>query len=134
MNHKSKDLIVWSRTGGRIRLAARCGKCGGEGRFFAANVESEDCQHCKGCGWFGIDPKVPVEALPGSVEKVAALSVRYASGLPLWNRNDGFDPEAARRAALLNGENVARNRGVFASLFDEGQFEDFDSLPLTLSP
>ena len=130
----SDNLIVWSRAAAKIRLAARCGECNGMGRFYGANIESEDCQHCHGRGWFGIDPKLPVEALPGTVEKVAALTVRYATGTPLFNRRDGFDPEAARRKELLLGQENPRARALTQPLDEDGWLEPDDPLPATLSP
>ncbi len=90
---KSEDLIVWKRTDDELRLAARCAMCNGMGRIFGSNEEFEDCDHCLGCGWFGIDPLEPVMGPPGSIEKVAMLSVRYALGIPLWNGSDGRMPE-----------------------------------------
>lgn len=47
------------------------------------------CERCDGQGWLGIDPHQPVEAQPGSIAKIAMLTVRYASGVPLWNDKDG---------------------------------------------
>jgi hypothetical protein len=97
---KSDVLIVWSRDDGAMRLAARCGLCGGQGRLFLTSVEADDCEHCEGCGWFGIDPERPVMADPGSVERIAMLSVRYAAGVPLWNAADRpVDERTARRFA-----------------------------------
>ena len=109
---KSDVLIVWSRAGGMVHLAARCGACGGQGRMFLTSVESDDCEHCEGRGWFGIDPEQPVMADPGSVERIAVLSVRYASGVPIWNEGDRpIDEKTARRfaqdAAGLNGRSGA---------------------------
>jgi hypothetical protein len=123
MAGKSANLIVWSRSGTKLRLAARCGMCNGMGRFYGANIESEDCEHCYGRGWFGIDPKVPVEALPGTVEKVAVLTVRYATGTPLFDRRDGFDPEAARRKEILRGPAKSQTEWAAGPLS-----EDDDSL------
>ena len=34
---------------------------------------------------------MPVRARAGSVEKVAMLTVRYCTGVPLWNPQDGLD-------------------------------------------
>jgi hypothetical protein len=90
---KSDDLIVWHRVGTTALLAGRCASCGGAGRFFLSNGEHLDCEECVGCGWFGIDPRVPVQAQPGSVEKIAMLTVRYASGVPLFNGRDGQDAD-----------------------------------------
>lgn len=132
MAGKSEDLIVWSHSAKRVRLAARCGMCNGAGRFYGANIESENCEHCNGHGWFGINPKLPVEALPGTVEKVAALTVRYATGTPLFNKRDGFDTEAARRKELLLGGENPRAKWA-APLSDDDDLVE-DHLPATLSP
>lgn len=85
----SQDLIAWNRTGTMIRLGARCGECGGTGDFLLDSGDRVVCKHCAGRGWFGIDPKMPVNAPAGSVAKMAMLTVRYASGVPLWNPQDG---------------------------------------------
>lgn len=91
---KCEDLVVWGREDGLVRLAARCGECGGEGRFIDSSGEGHNCEACEGLGWFGIEPERPVAAHAGSVAKVAMLSVRYATGAPLWNPKDGLDGEA----------------------------------------
>src|SRR5262245_13873877 len=85
---KGYVLIVWSSNQRQIHLAARCGPCGGLGRLFEASVEADNCEHCGGCGWFGMNPALPVLADPGSIERIAMLSVRYATGTPLWNAGD----------------------------------------------
>lgn len=84
----SRDLIVWGRKNDKPRVAERCPKCRGKASISAGAAE-DDCDLCGGLGWFGIDPLQPVEARPGSVEKIAMLGVRYASGVPLWNDQDG---------------------------------------------
>ena len=104
---RSEDLIVWSRKKGFIRIAARCGVCGGYGRLYVQSVEVDDCAHCHGLGWFGIDPKLPVTAQPGSVERIAMMSVRYASGVRLWNQHDR--PEDERTARSLATSAAERN-------------------------
>lgn len=94
---KSDVFIVWSRANGQVHVAAKCGPCNGLGRLFEASVEVDDCEHCGGCGWFGINPELPVLADPGSVERIAMLSVRYATGTPLWNPGDRpVDEKTAR--------------------------------------
>lgn len=45
----------------------------------------------------GIDPTVPVEAYPGSWEKVQMLAARYAAGLPLWHEDDCDEHEGRTR-------------------------------------
>lgn len=85
----SQELIAWNRIGTMICLAARCGECGGTGDFLRDSGDRVICDHCSGQGWFGIDPKMPVNAPAGSVAKMAMLTVRYASGVPLWNPQDG---------------------------------------------
>jgi hypothetical protein len=76
--------------------------------LFLASVEVDDCEHCGGCGWFGIDPELPVMADPGSVERIAMLSVRYAAGVPIWNDNDRPVDE---RTARFFGRGFAERNG-----------------------
>ena len=95
---RSEDLIVWSRKKGLARLAARCGHCGGHGRHYLQSIEADNCAHCEGLGWFGIDPEEPVSAQPGSVERIAMMSVRYASGVRLWNGQDRVVDERTARS------------------------------------
>ena len=40
---------------------------------------------------FGVDPRQPTQAKPGSPEKVLMLAARYAAGLPLWHEEDCYD-------------------------------------------
>ncbi len=91
---QSDNLIIWRRTRNRVHLGARCGECQGLGRFFYNSIDSDDCTHCHGRGWFGIDPKLPISAQPGSAAKVAMLTVRYAAGIALFNRLD--EPDSYR--------------------------------------
>lgn len=92
-------LIVWGIRNGKPLTAVVCPDCGGRGRLFQSTPELDECKNCAGLGWFGIDPWQPVAARPGSPEKVAMLTVRYASGVPLWNEQDG--PVADDDAALI---------------------------------
>ena len=93
MSKQSENLIVWSHDGDRLQLGARCGECSGAGRVLASAVQYDDCDACSGIGWFGIDAEKPVMAHVGSTAKVAMLTVRYASGVPLWHSSDGFDAD-----------------------------------------
>ena len=95
VNSQSDNLIIWRRSESTVHLGARCGECQGLGRFFHNSIDSDDCRHCHGRGWFGIDPKLPIAAQPGSVAKVAMLTVRYAAGIALFNRLD--EPDSYRR-------------------------------------
>ena len=88
MISRNENLIVWRRTQNALNLAARCAHCDGVGSILTRDLEREDCAACSGRGWFGIDPRSAASADPGSVEKVAVLGVRYASGEPLWNNRD----------------------------------------------
>ena len=88
MISRNENLIVWRRTQTALNLAARCAHCDGVGSILTRDLEREDCAACSGRGWFGIDPRSAASADPGSVEKVAVLGVRYASGEPLWNHRD----------------------------------------------
>ncbi|MBT4864284.1 MAG: hypothetical protein HON53_04075 [Planctomycetaceae bacterium] len=97
MSKQSEDLIVWSQEGDQLQLGARCGECNGAGRVLTSAVEYDDCDACSGIGWFGIDPERPVMAHVGSAAKVAMLTVRYASGVPLWHPGDGFDADLKSR-------------------------------------
>ena len=101
MKSDHHNLIIWNRNGSSARLAARCAPCRGLGRIWTQSSDSTDCEHCSGCGWFGIDPHSPVKGHPGSVEKIAMLMVRYASGVPLWNEHDGLDEERETSYAPL---------------------------------
>ena len=89
-----KHAIVWGYHEKEPLTAEPCPECDGRGRFYDGTVQIEHCGHCNGLGWFGIEPRLPVQAIPGSVEKIAMLSVRYASGVPLWNDEDGPAPGA----------------------------------------
>jgi hypothetical protein len=91
MTKHSENLIVWSQDGDRFQLSARCGECSGMGRILVSGVAYDDCGACNGLGWFGIDPQMPVMAHVGSAAKVAMLTVRYASGVPLWHAGDGYE-------------------------------------------
>lgn len=105
------------------------------GRLFGAGMDTEDCAHCGGQGWFGIDPHMPVQAGAGSVQKVAMLSVRYANGIPLWDQRDGVDGDVARRLAAHHQGQVSLSRRMAA--FRAGEAEDADDsdlLPVTMSP
>jgi hypothetical protein len=104
MSKKSEDLIVWSGDRERLQLAARCAECGGMGRFVMSAEEYENCEHCAGLGWFGIDPKQPVKAHAGSVAKVAMLTARYATGNDLWHPHDGYDADVMHRPKLDRDE------------------------------
>lgn len=91
MNAEERNL-VWGFHQEQPLTAEPCPACAGEGRFVNEGVPGDDCEHCDGKGWFGIDPHRPVVAPPGSNAKIAMLSVRYASGVPLWNEQDGPPP------------------------------------------
>lgn len=94
----SGDLIVWgSSNDGCLLLAARCAGCGGAGDNFRSSSQRTTCHACLGTGWLGIDPHVAARARPGSVEKLAVLSARYALGAPLWNSRDTATPAAIGR-------------------------------------
>jgi hypothetical protein len=96
-----ENSIIWGFQNGKPLTAERCSQCDGRGFFSEGSVGGRDCNHCSGRGWFGIDPRLPVQGRPGSREKIAMLTVRYASGVPLWNDADGATDEAhARRLAL----------------------------------
>jgi len=110
---KSEDLIVWGRNGAQALLAARCGECGGTGNFFNKSTLHIVCEHCSGNGWFGIDPWLPVQVQPGSVEKLAMLTARYAAGAPLWNRHDGLPSDSERRGETVQTQ-TASAPAVFA--------------------
>lgn len=86
---KSDALIVWQRVGTQLLLGARCAGCNGLGRLFPEASENPDCEHCGGRGWFGLVPELPVSAPGGTPPRIAMMTVRYASGLPLWNERDG---------------------------------------------
>jgi hypothetical protein len=86
--NRNENLIVWRRTENVLFLAARCAHCEGVGSILTPTFDRTDCVPCEGRGWFGIVPQHGATADPGSVEKVAVLGVRYASGTPLWNGRD----------------------------------------------
>lgn len=85
----SHDLIILGRHRGRWLLGARCGCCLGTGYHMPQTGQRSECHRCQGCGWFGIDPTLPVFAHPGSAAKVATMTVRRARDVPLWNPLDG---------------------------------------------
>jgi len=127
---KNEDLIVWGSQGSQLLLGARCSGCGGRGRLFESPVDHDSCQPCGGLGWFGIDPNQPVTASAGSVAKIATLTVRYASGLPLFNARDWSDSEdrlfaheagGSQQAPALDGNVVLPD--------DDRQEELFEQLP-----
>lgn len=126
---KSGDLVIWGRVGNRVLLGARCGECGGAGDFFNTSMERIECVHCEGHGWFGIDPAMPIQANPGSVEKVAMLSVRYTSGVPLWNPQDS--PEAVVPADLEMAAVRTSQRAVARAAKPKSSA---DSVPKSLVP
>lgn len=97
MTKPSEDLVIWQQDGDTTLLAARCGGCDGTGRVAAETEEYHDCTACLGLGWFGIDPELPVMAHAGSAAKVAMLTVRYATGVPLWHVRDGRDDDLRSR-------------------------------------
>lgn len=86
--NRNENLIIWRRTEKTLYLAARCAHCEGVGSVLTATFDRIDCVPCEGRGWFGIVPQHGATADPGSVEKVAVLGVRYATGSPLWNGRD----------------------------------------------
>lgn len=93
--------IIWGGLDGEPLTAEPCGRCDGRGFFPDGPFKERDCDACNGLGWFGIDPRLPVQGHPGSPEKIAMLTVRYASGVPLWNDADGLlDDADTRRLAL----------------------------------
>ena len=96
-----ENLVIWSRCGPQLRIAARCGVCGGTGFIRTTLSADTDCAHCAGLGWFGIDPRMPVMARPGSAAKIAVLTVRYVSGVCLFNDRDYNDREATTRRDVL---------------------------------
>ncbi len=106
-NENLKHSIVWGRKGNQKLTAQRCPVCDGIGRLFANTIHRVDCVRCGGMGWFGIDPRMPVKASPGSDEKVTMLSVRYATGLPLWNDKDSPEPEVSEPLRGPSGEHLA---------------------------
>ena len=68
---------------------------------------------------FGVDPRQPTKARPGSDEKVRMLAARYAAGLPLWHEEDCYDhSEAAEEAEPLEAVDLTE--------FDVDQFDDED--------
>ncbi len=91
MTNITEDTIVWRTDRNGSLQASRCTACNGVGRNHAGSRVGENCMQCDGLGWFGMDPEMPISAQPGSIEKIVMLSVRYRSGLPLWNKNDGPD-------------------------------------------
>jgi hypothetical protein len=107
MTKPSEDLVIWQQDGDVILLAARCGECDGMGRFATPSEEYLDCEACLGLGWFGIDPEQPVMAHAGSAAKVAMLTARYATGVPLWHVRDGRDDDLRLRN-LAETEQFAR--------------------------
>ena len=114
-------------------MAARCAECGGEGRFFDQEGESVDCEHCSGQGWFGVDPHQPVMAVPGTVAKIAMLTVRYASGVPLWNPADGVNhrraPGLIESSAVDETEVMRRTASIARNLSRDGE-----NVPASLAP
>jgi hypothetical protein len=130
---KNENLIVWARNGSQLLVGFRCGECGGMARYFDPAVENDDCPHCHGLGWFGIDPRLPVSAPQGTVAKVAMLSVRYASGLPLWNPQDApassadAPPDGSGRGPF--SESLSNEAGS-AAVDEEGSEVDAGSYSL----
>jgi hypothetical protein len=110
-----------------MHLAARCGMCSGVGYFFEDSPDHVTCEHCGGVGWFGIDPKMPVMAHPGSVAKVAMLSVRYSSGVPLWNAQDSVGPQpVAADAFAETGHEFTLSRHSAGDEFSTTDALEFD--------
>ena len=93
----NENSIIWGRHGTEILHATRCDECGGMGRVWSSSFKYVDCEHCASLGWLGIDPRAPTIALPGTVAKIAVLSVRYASGVPLFHEHDYQDPDLTSR-------------------------------------
>ncbi|HID23311.1 MAG TPA: hypothetical protein EYP14_13045 [Planctomycetaceae bacterium] len=67
---------------------------------------------------FGVDPRQPTKARPGSDEKVRMLAARYATGLPLWHEEDCYDHSEAEDAEPLAPMGVTE--------FEDEQFDDED--------
>ncbi len=86
------ETVVWGHEKNQPLVGRRCQSCEGNAPLPHGSGFAE-CEECGGLGWTGIDPHKPVTAAPGSAEKVAMLSVRYAAGWPLWNEQDGPEPE-----------------------------------------
>lgn len=86
--NRNENLIVWRRTEEMLHLAARCAFCEGVGSVLTTTLDRTDFLHCEGRGGFCIVPQHGATADPGSIEKVAVLGVRYASGMSLWNGLD----------------------------------------------
>jgi hypothetical protein len=110
MIDKNENLIVWRRTQTALHLAARCVHCDGVGSILSHTFERIDCVPCNGRGWFGIDPQSAASVDPGSVEKVAVLGVRYASGAPLWDRRDRCASETLAAEELAPNQAKACRR------------------------
>lgn len=112
--NRNENLIVWRRTEDVLYLAARCAVCEGVGSILTPTFERIDCVPCEGRGWFGIVPQHAATADPGSVEKVAVLGTRYATGTPLWNGRDRCACETLEPEAMppLNLAKRSRKRGT----------------------
>ena len=108
----SESLIVLSQNGRWVSLGARCGVCGGHGDFMDSSGQRAACAHCGGHGWFGIDPEMPVMADQGSVEKIAMLSVRYSTGVSLWNSEDGPKSDRSKPAATNDVQPSAAKKSM----------------------
>ena len=91
---ESISVIVWNRKKTRLRIAFRCAHCGGVGieNGKPSGYTVKLCKTCNGDGWFGIDPRVPTSAMPGSDVKVAVLQARVSLELPTCLRGDGRIP------------------------------------------
>jgi len=67
---------------------------------------------------FGVDPRQPTKARPGSDEKVRMLAARYAAGLPLWHEEDCYDHSEAEDSEPIDPMDLAD--------FEDDQFDDED--------
>ncbi len=84
--------MVWQRNGSSCRLGFICAECTGSGQVGGGSkfAYSEVCDVCDGTGWFGIDATQATTARRGSSAKLAVMQVRYAAGVPLFNRGDEY--------------------------------------------
>ena len=92
------QILVWRDSDPALnRRADRCERCQGHGelQFISprdAGSSIDTCPDCQGVGWLGIDPYLPTNARPGSVEKLAVLVARQTARCKLWHALDNTEP------------------------------------------